>query len=191
MTPPVSARAEEAEPKANALPPAPAPAAAASAQHTGLVGRPTINMCLSVPAEKEAEMDEVFKGHEAWMRTQHKLGADGDAVVVLLEAEFLLCCEDGIEPDLRRARAAARRGRRALQSHRRLHVLPARKPAGCRRSRTPTRGVPTLPTRQTRHPLTRRMHASPLPFLPDGQHLWFQRVKSDDCVRLPMRVVCK
>ena len=76
--------------------PAPAPTGAAAAGPTGLVGRPTINMCLSVPADKEAEIDEVFKGHEAWMRTQHKMGADGDDSEMIRLLEFYI--SKGKEP---------------------------------------------------------------------------------------------
>ena len=102
-------KAEEAVPSVVAAPaPAPAPAApapapsapaptgAAAAGPTGLVGRPTINMCLSVPADKEAEIDEVFKGHEAWMRTQHKMGADGDDSEMIRLLEFYI--SKGKEP---------------------------------------------------------------------------------------------
>ena len=76
--------------------PAPAAAAAPAAAPTGIVGRPTINMCMSVPAEKEAEMDELFKGHETWMRSQHKMGADGDDSEMIRLLEFYI--SKGKEP---------------------------------------------------------------------------------------------
>ena len=69
----------------------PAPAAI-----PGLIGRPTINMCLSVPPEKESEMDELFKGHESWMRKQHKMGAEGDDSEMIRLLEFYI--SKGKEP---------------------------------------------------------------------------------------------
>eukprot|EP01044_Picomonas_judraskeda_P039239 COSAG03_NODE_18707_length_350_cov_0.609562_1_plen_63_part_01 len=41
-------------------------------------------------------MDEVFKGHEAWMRTQHKLGVDGDDSEMIRLLEFYI--SKGKEP---------------------------------------------------------------------------------------------
>jgi len=46
-------------------------AAAAGAK---LVGSPTIHIALRVPKDKEAEMDEYWKSHEALMKSDHKLG---------------------------------------------------------------------------------------------------------------------
>ncbi|CAE8616141.1 unnamed protein product [Polarella glacialis] len=43
-----------------------------------LVDLPTIHITWRVPKAEEAEIDAYWKGHEAWMRSSHTMGARGD-----------------------------------------------------------------------------------------------------------------
>ncbi|CAE8669446.1 unnamed protein product [Polarella glacialis] len=43
-----------------------------------LVGSPTIHVTWRVPKAEEAEIDAYWKEHEAWMRSSHTMGLDGD-----------------------------------------------------------------------------------------------------------------